>query len=117
MIRYPTLSSTLLTLALVFTWGSALAEQGQCTGPSAEAFLACAASCEKSFYFSEHSDASFASLRSACIEGCGYVEDQRMSAYERCSGGCRETFPFRHGMNTGFAEIQKTCITACRRVR
>ena len=117
MIKRAVIPAVILLLAVLSNPESVFAEQSQCTGPTADAYLACAKKCEKSFYFSEQSESPFAQLRSACIEGCGYVDDAQMPAYERCHGGCRETFPYRHGINRDFAEIQKTCIVGCRRVR
>ena len=103
-----------LVLALGVSAGTA-AQDSMLDGPSTKAYLECARSCEKSFYFSEQSDPTFADLRNACIEGCGFVVDANMSAYQSCSSGCREIFPYRHGINDEFAGFQQTCIVGCRR--
>ena len=95
---------------------SADAQESKLQGPSTQSFLACAKKCQKSFYFSEQSDPTFAGLRNACIEGCGFVADANMPAYESCSVGCQDIYPYRHGTNAEFAAFQKTCIVGCRRV-
>ena len=85
-------------------------------GPSTKAFLECAKKCQKSFYFSEQSDPTFAELRNACIEGCGFVRDANMTAYQSCNVGCQGIYPYRQGTNAEFAGFQKTCIVGCRKV-
>jgi len=106
--------AVLLTLSIGAERASA--EDSILQGPSAKVFLECAKKCEKSFYFSEQSDLTFAGLRNACIEGCGYVPDANMPAYQSCSVGCQGMYPYRHGTNAEFAGFQKTCIVGCRRV-
>lgn len=97
--------------------GGALADDDDVIqGPSTKGFLECAKRCQKSFYFSEQSDLTFAELRNACIAGCGFVPDANMSAYQSCSAGCQGIFPYRHGTNPEFAGFQKTCLVGCRRV-
>ena len=110
---------TLLPVALLALTAS-LAAHGQDSelpGPSARVFLDCAKKCERSFYFSEQSDSTFAELRSACIEGCAFVDDANMAAYQSCSVGCQDIFPYRHGIRSEFADFQKACVVGCRRVR
>ena len=114
MRRLITLPAALLALT------ASLAAHGQdddLTGPSARVFLDCAKKCERSFYFSEQSDATFAELRGACIEGCAFVDDSNMAAYQTCSVGCQDIFPYRHGIRSEFADFQKACVVGCRRVR
>lgn len=104
--------------ALVLTVSlSAHAQDAAFDGPSTKGFLECAKKCQKSFYFSEQSDPTFAQLRNACIEGCAFVTDANMTAYQSCNIGCQGIFPYRHGTNAEFAGFQKTCILGCRRVR
>ncbi len=91
-------------------------QESMLQGPSTKGFLACAKKCQKSFYFSEQSDPTFAGLRNACIEGCGLVVDANMSAYQSCNTGCQGIYPYRHGTITEFAGFQKTCLVGCRRV-
>jgi len=107
-----------IALALSVSLGAAgaHAQESLLEGPSTKGYLACAKKCQKSFYFSEQSDPTFASLRNACIEGCGLVLDANMSAYESCSVGCQEIYPYRHGTNAEFAGFQETCIVGCRKV-
>lgn len=105
-----------MALLLGAVSGGAAAEETILDGPSTKGFLECAKKCQKSFYFSEQSDPTFATLRNACIEGCGYVVDAKMSAYESCTVGCQDIYPYRHGTNAEFAGFQKTCIDGCRRV-
>lgn len=93
-----------------------LAQEFGPPGPSAHTFLDCARKCEKSFYFSEQSDPTFAELRGACIDGCAFVVDSNMAAYQSCSAGCQDVFPYLHGKPREFADFQKRCITGCRRV-
>ena len=93
------------------------AQESAPVAPSTKGFLECAKKCEKAFYFSEQSDPTFAQLRNACIEGCGFVPDASMSAYQSCNIGCQGIFPYRHGTNAEFAGFQRTCILGCRRVR
>lgn len=104
----------IMVLALGVTPG-ARAQDSLLQGPSTKAFLECARACQKSFYFSEQSDPTFADLRNACIEGCGFVVDANMSAYRSCSTGCQDIFPYRHGINDEFAGFQQSCIVGCRR--
>ena len=91
------------------------AQESMLQGPSTKSFLACAEKCRKTFYFSEQSDPAFAELRNACIEGCGWVVDANMSAYQSCNAGCQGIYPYRHGTNAEFAGFQRTCIVGCRR--
>jgi len=70
----------------------AYAQESMPRGPSTKGFLSCAKKCQKSFYFSEQSDPTFAGLRNACIEGCGSVVDANMSAYQSCTIGCQGIF-------------------------
>jgi hypothetical protein len=116
MVKISIMSALALLLSLSIGAQRAGAEDSILQGPSAKVFLECAGKCEKSFYFSEQSDQTFAGLRSACIDGCGYVEDANMSAYQSCSVGCQEIYPYRHGTNAEFAGFQKACIVGCRRV-
>ena len=114
MSKLITVSAALLALASSL---AAYALDDYPSGPSARVFLDCAKKCEKAFYFSEQSDATFAELRNACIEGCSFVDDSNMAAYQSCSIGCQDIFPYRHGTRNEFSEFQKTCIVGCRRVR
>lgn len=111
----------LLAVALVLGMSvgvhSAYAQASMPRGPSTKGFLSCAKKCQKSFYFNEQSDPTFAGLRNACIEGRGSVVDANISAYQSCNIGCQGIFPYRHGTNAEFAGFQKTCIAGCRRVR
>lgn len=114
MFKLISLPAALLALA------ASLATHGEdfdTRGPSARVFLDCAKKCEKAFYFSEQSDAKFAELRNACIEGCSFVDDSNMAAYQSCSIGCQDIYPFRHGNRNEFSEFQKVCVVGCRRVR
>lgn len=115
MLRVITVTALLLGAVLVT--GTAAAQEDSLEGPSAKAFLDCASKCQKTFYFSEQSDPTFAQLRNACIEGCGFVTDANMSAYQSCNIGCQGIFPYRHGTNAEFAGFQRTCVLGCRRVR
>ncbi len=116
MTKLSILSAVALVLGMSVGIDSAYAQELMPQGPSTEAFLSCAKKCQKSFYFSEQSDPTFAGLRNACIEGCGSVEDANMSAYQSCNIGCQGIFPYRHGTNAEFAGFQKTCVVGCRRV-
>lgn len=109
------ITAALLLGAFVFA-GGASADDEILRGPSTKGFLECAKKCQKSFYFSEQSDPTFAELRNACIAGCGSVVDANMSAYQSCSIGCQGIFPYRHGTNPEFAGFQKTCLVGCRKV-
>jgi hypothetical protein len=110
------MSTLLVVLGVCMGVQRAQAQDSMIEGPSTKSFLACATQCQKSFYFSEQSDPTFAQLRNACIEGCGAVVDANMSAYKNCSVGCQDIYPYRHGTNAEFAGFQKTCIVGCRRV-
>jgi len=110
------LSTLTLALGVFMAAHNAHAQDSMLEGPSVKRYLACAASCEKTFYFSEQSDLTFAQLRNACIEGCAVVVDANMTAYQSCNAGCQDTYPYRHGINAEFAGFQKTCIVGCRRV-
>ena len=113
---------TRITILMTFVIGTLLVASGAqadddiLEGPSTKAFLECAKKCQKSFYFSEQSDPTFAQLRNACIEGCGFVPDARMTAYQSCSVGCQGIYPYRHGTNPEFAGFQKACVVGCRKV-
>ena len=108
--------ATALLLGVFLGAGNALADDAVPQGPSTKGFLECTKKCQKSFYFSEQSDPTFAELRNACIAGCGVVNDANMSAYQSCGTGCQGIFPYRHGTNPEFAGFQKTCLVGCRRV-
>lgn len=112
MIRFTMIPAVVLALTVSLGAG---AQDSLLEGPSTKAFLDCARKCEKDFYFSEQSDPTFADLRNACIEGCGFVVDANMSAYHSCSAGCQSIFPYRHGINDEFAGFQVTCLIGCRR--
>ena len=114
MLKLITVPAALLALAASLV---AYGEDFETPGPSARVFLDCAKKCERAFYFSEQSDATFAELRSACIEGCSFVDDSNMVAYQSCSIGCQDIYPYRHGTRSEFSEFQKVCIVGCRRVR
>lgn len=105
-----------LLLGASLMGGGAFADDRIPQGPSTKGFLECAKRCQKSFYFSEQSDPTFAELRNACIEGCGFVVDANMTAYQSCGIGCQGIYPYRHGINAEFAGFQKTCLVGCRRV-
>jgi hypothetical protein len=109
--------STLTALLSVFMGSySVHAQDSMLDGPSAKRYLECATGCQKSFYFSEQSDKTFAQLRTACIEGCSLVVDANMTAYQGCNSECKDLYPYRHGNNAEFAGFQKACIVGCRRV-
>ena len=116
MIKLTIMSAAALLLSLSVGAERASAQDSILQGPSSNGFLECAKKCEKSFYFSEQSDPTFAGLRNACIEGCGFVADANMSAYQSCSDGCQGIYPYRDGTNPEFAGFQKTCVVGCRRV-
>jgi hypothetical protein len=116
MKRLITPWAALLLLSVSAGFPIANAQESTLEGPSTKSYLACATKCQKSFYFSEQSDPTFAQLRNACIEGCGVVVDANMPAYESCNAGCQDLYPYRHGTNAEFAGFQKTCIVGCRRV-
>ena len=119
MIRLTTATlciATALLLGASLVASNALADEAVPQGPSTKGFLECTKKCQKSFYFSEQSDPTFAELRNACIAGCGVVDDANMSAYQSCGIGCQGIFPYRHGTNPEFAGFQKACLVGCRRV-
>jgi len=116
MIRLTIVSAVALMLNVSVGVLGANAQDSMHQGPSKQVYLKCAAECQKSFYFSEQSDPTFADLRTACIEGCGMVEEANMSAYQSCNAECKDLFPYRHGTNPEFADFQQTCIVGCRRV-
>ena len=113
MIRLTIIQAAVLMLTVSL---GAHSQESMLEGPSTKGFLECAKKCQKSFYFSEQSDPTFAQLGNACIEGCGFVVDVNMSAYQSCNVGCQGIFPYRHGTNAEFAGFQRTCIIGCRRV-
>lgn len=116
MTKLTTIAAVALVLIASLGATGVHAQESMLEGPSTKGFLECAKKCQKSFYFSEQSDPTFASLRNACIEGCGLVVDANMSAYQSCSVGCQGIYPYRHGTNPEFAGFQKTCIVGCRKV-
>ncbi len=116
MIKLTIMSAVMLVLSVSLGAHSANVQDSMLQGPSTKGFLQCAKKCQKSFYFSEQSDAAFAGLRNACVEGCGLMVDANMSAYHSCNVGCQGIYPYRHGTNAEFAGFQKTCIVGCRRV-
>ncbi|TFH47807.1 MAG: hypothetical protein E4H01_07590 [Lysobacterales bacterium] len=116
MIRLIIMWSVALALSVSIGVPNANAQESMLEGPSTKSFLECATKCQKTFYFSEQSDVTFAQLRNACIEGCGVVVDANMSAYQSCNVGCQDIYPYRHGINSDFAGFQETCIVGCRRV-
>jgi hypothetical protein len=116
MIKLAIMSAVALVLYACAGLHNANAQDSMVQGPSKKTFLECATNCQKSFYFSENSDPTFAELRNACIEGCSVVEEANMSAYQSCNVGCQDIFPYRHGTNPEFADFQQTCIVGCRRV-
>ncbi len=105
-----------LVLGMSSGANSAHGQESMLQGLSAKGFLSCAKKCQKTFYFSEQSDPTFAGLRNACIEGCGSVADANMSAYQSCNVGCQGIYPYRHGTNAEFVGFQKTCLVGCRQV-
>jgi len=116
MTKLSIISTLALILGVSMGLRSVQAQDSMLQGPSEKHFLECATKCQKSFYFSEQSAASFADLRNACIEGCAEVVDVNMPAYHSCNAGCQEIYPYRHGMNDEFADFQRNCIVGCRRV-
>ncbi len=116
MIKLSIMLAVALVLGMSLSANGAHAQESMLQGPSTKFFLSCAKKCQKTFYFSEQSDPTFADLRNACIEGCGLVVDANMSAYQSCNIGCQGIYPYRHGNNAEFAEFQETCLVGCRRV-
>ncbi len=90
-------------------------ESAACAGPSTKSYLKCARGCEKDFYFTEHTDPGFASLRIACIDGCAEVPDDNVSIYQGCYRECQQAFRYRHGIRGEFADFQAACIRGCRK--
>ncbi|MDH3713948.1 MAG: hypothetical protein OET44_08895 [Gammaproteobacteria bacterium] len=115
--------AALVIAALTVSVGAASAQEQDDTdnpttdAPTVNGLLQCASGCKKTFYFSEESDPAFATLRNACIEGCGAVPDAHLQDYQRCYDGCRDVFPFRHSERSELAGFQKSCILACGNVR
>ena len=89
MIKLSIMLTVALVLGMSLSANGAHAQKSMLQGPSTKVFLSCAKKCQKTFYFSEQSDPTFAGLRNACIEGCGSVVDANMSAYQSCNIGCR----------------------------
>ena len=116
MIRLSIMLAVALVLGMSLSANGAHAQKSMLQGPSTKVFLSCAKKCQKTFYFSEQSDPTFAGLRNACIERCGSVVDANMSAYQSCNIGCQGIYPYRHGTNAEFAGFQKTCLVGCRQV-
>ena len=116
MIKLTFISAVALSIGVSMGIQSVNAQESVLEGPSTKSFLSCAEQCQKSFYFSEQSDPSFAGLRNACIEGCATVVDANMTAYQSCNVGCQGIYPYRHGTNAEFAGFQKACVVGCRRV-
>lgn len=116
MIKLTIMGTVALVLGVSVGVHGVNAQDSILQGPSQKIFLECARNCQKSFYFSEQSDPTFANLRNACIAGCGLVEDANMPAYQSCNVACQDIYPYRHGTNPEFAEFQQTCIVGCRRV-
>jgi len=114
MLKLITVPAVLLALMASF---AVRGEDDEPSGPSTRVYLDCARKCEKAFYFSEQSDATFAELRGACIDGCSLVDDSNMAAYQSCSVGCQDIYPYRHGNRSEFADFQRACVVGCRRIR
>jgi hypothetical protein len=120
---YKNIWAALVVAALAVSVGAAHsqeqsdAEKPMADAPTVEGLLLCANGCKKTFYFSQDSDPAFATLRNACIEGCGAVPDGHLTGYQRCYDGCRDVFPFRHSERSEFAGFQRSCILACSNVR
>ncbi len=116
MFKLSIVLAVALVLGMSLGANGAHAQESMLQGPSTKGFLSCAKKCQKTFYFSEQSDPTFAGLRNACIEGCGSVVDANMSAYQSCNIECQGIYPYRHGTNAEFAGFQKTCLVGCRQV-
>jgi hypothetical protein len=106
-------TAKLLLLPIFLAGAPASADEPAATKDWEQAYQQCTTGCSKDFYFSEHSAAPFAGVRSACITGCGSISSETLPGYQRCYSQCKKTFPYRHGQPDAFAEFQQACVLGC----
>lgn len=80
-------------------------------------YMQCTSRCGKDFPFTQHTVPEFASIREACIDGCGVISREVLSGYQRCYLQCKKTFPYLHGTREEFADFQRACVEGCRQIR